>query len=102
MKNYVTLLVLLGSLVICCRSQLMFPFLLMQNGSMPDTDVFWKEYDFIIIGSGSGGSVMANRLSEIGHWSVLLLEVGKEENMITDIPFAAGFTQITSRIIKLR
>lgn len=68
------------------------------NESIHDTHLFYKEYDFIVIGSGSGGSVIANRLTEIEGFTVLLLEAGGEENFISDVPLTPSATQMTSKI----
>lgn len=69
---------------------------ILKNGIIADTPYYYSEYDFIVIGSGSGGSVVANRLSEEEDWSVLLLEAGEEENLLTDVPLTAALNQITS------
>ncbi|XP_066259555.1 glucose dehydrogenase [FAD, quinone]-like [Euwallacea similis] len=54
-----------------------------------------ENYDFIIVGGGSAGSVLANRLSENLYWNILLIEAGPDEISITDMPLMFPALQLT-------
>ena len=52
-----------------------------------------KTFDYVVVGAGSSGCVMANRLSEDGKKSVLILEAGgKDKSMFIHMP--SGYSQI--------
>lgn len=68
----------------------------------PDAKKLLPEYDFIVVGAGSAGCVVANRLTEISDWDVLLIEAGGKENYVMDIPIAANLLPFTEANWKYR
>jgi choline dehydrogenase-like flavoprotein len=52
-----------------------------------------REFDYVIVGGGTAGCILANRLTESGRFRVLMLEAGGEPKSLW-IPIPAGFSKL--------
>ncbi|HEX9447137.1 MAG TPA: NAD(P)-binding protein, partial [Dongiaceae bacterium] len=56
-------------------------------------------FDYIIVGAGSAGCVLADRLSENGRFTVLVVEAGGSDNRFwIKVPLGYGMTFFDRRV----
>lgn len=95
-RGFLVLLVYLPFFVIltCCVAWWYFSNDYIENSVTIDEAKLLK-FDFIIIGGGAAGSVLANRLSSNENISVLLIEAGNTFGLLSQIPLLATQLQRT-------
>ncbi|XP_068632544.1 ecdysone oxidase-like [Battus philenor] len=73
--------------VVALLMVLMEPMLFSGQEYGPQARVYdGQNFDFVVVGAGTAGCVIANRLTEIGNWTVLLIEAGDEPPVYSNSP----------------
>nr|XP_018903218.1 PREDICTED: glucose dehydrogenase [FAD, quinone]-like [Bemisia tabaci] len=73
--------------------RLNFWFSLFPSYFIPPEYYVSSEYDFIIVGAGTAGSILAARLSEVTKYKILVLEAGPRSSFIHNIPVITPLLQ---------
>ncbi|XP_040570452.1 glucose dehydrogenase [FAD, quinone] isoform X2 [Lepeophtheirus salmonis] len=63
--------------------------------SFVSSDLTLYKYDYIIVGGGSAGSVLASRLTENPQINILLIEAGGHPHFLTGIPAFTPYLQLS-------
>ncbi|CAL1689131.1 unnamed protein product [Lasius platythorax] len=86
-------LMMLGTLIVIKRPDIVDKKNRVQSVS---TQKLLAQYDYVIIGGGSAGAVLGNRLSEDENCTVFLLEAGADEEILSDVPYVASVYHTSS------